>query len=273
MWYDIHMDTFEPMAGSSYIELPEKLKNKKAIINVKNTTDHECFQWAITSAVCTQKKDPQRRNKLMRKDAKKFDWTGISFPTPFNQIKTFEKNNPGYEIWAFGWKNDKVYPIRPGKDNTNKTKIDLLYIKNDDTKHYCWIKDIDKLCFSQASKHESKKPLCRRCVRFMHSKKALEEHRQLCFTNESVRIEMPEESTELCFKNHNRKMRVPFVVYADFECITEPILEVGPKENKSTDKYQQHKPCGFTYLIKCFNDRVYYPKLERCVITSFNDDI
>ena len=82
-----------------------------------------------------------------------------------------------------------------------------------------------------------------------------------------------EEGTELCFKNHNRKMRVPFVVYADFECITEPILEVGPKENKSTDKYQQHKPSGFTYLIKCFNDRVYYPKLERRVITSSNDDI
>ena len=115
MWYDIHMDTFEPMAGSPYIELPEKLKNKKAIINVKNTTDHECFKWAITSSVCTQKKHPERRNKLMKKDSKKFYWTGISFPTPFTQIKTFEKNNPGYEIWVFGWENDKVYPIQPTK--------------------------------------------------------------------------------------------------------------------------------------------------------------
>ena len=68
-------------------------------------------------------------------------------------------------------------------------------------------------------------------------------------------------------------MRVPFVVYADFECITEQILEIGSKENKNTDKYQHHKPSGFTYLIKCFNDRVYYPKLERRVITSSLADI
>ena len=27
MWYDINMDTFEPVDGSSYIELPAKLKN------------------------------------------------------------------------------------------------------------------------------------------------------------------------------------------------------------------------------------------------------
>ena len=136
MWYDIHMDTFESMTGSSYIELPEKLGNKHAIINVKNTDDHECFKWAITSAVRKQKTHPERRNKLMRKDAKQFDWTGISFPTPFNQIKIFEKNNSGYEIWIFGWKNEKVYPIRPGKDDPNKTKIDLLYLKNEETKHY-----------------------------------------------------------------------------------------------------------------------------------------
>ena len=68
-------------------------------------------------------------------------------------------------------------------------------------------------------------------------------------------------------------MRVPFVAYADFECITEKILKVGPKKNESTDKYQQHKPSGFTYLIKCFNDKVFYTKLERRVITSSNDDI
>ena len=141
---------------------------------MKNKTDNECFKWSLTSAVYTQKKDPQRQNKLMRKDAKNFDWTGISFPMPFNRIKIFEKNNPNYEIWVFGWKNDKVYPIRSGKN-----EIDLLYLKNENTKHYCWIKDIDKLCFSQASKHENKKHLCRRCVRFMHSKKALDEHRDL----------------------------------------------------------------------------------------------
>lgn len=49
--FDINIDPFEPLSGSSYIPLPEDLANKKAIINVKNENDHECFKWAVTSAV------------------------------------------------------------------------------------------------------------------------------------------------------------------------------------------------------------------------------
>jgi len=43
--FDIHIDPFEPLYESSYIPLPEDLANKKAIINVKNENDQECFKW------------------------------------------------------------------------------------------------------------------------------------------------------------------------------------------------------------------------------------
>ena len=51
--------------GSSYIESPEWLKNKKATINPKNS-DNNCFQYAITIALNHQsiKKDPQRISKI-----------------------------------------------------------------------------------------------------------------------------------------------------------------------------------------------------------------
>ena len=35
-YFDIHIDPFEPLSGSSYIILPSKLASKQAIINVKN---------------------------------------------------------------------------------------------------------------------------------------------------------------------------------------------------------------------------------------------
>ena len=38
---------FKPM-GSSYVEIPEWIKNKKAVINILNTTDNECFKWCVT---------------------------------------------------------------------------------------------------------------------------------------------------------------------------------------------------------------------------------
>jgi len=45
-----------------------------------------------------------------------------------------------------------------------------------------------------------------------------------------------------------RKMRVPFVVYTDFECFTKPIDSCEPKPQESyTQEYQQHKPSGFGY--------------------------
>ena len=51
--------------GSSYIDSPEWLKNKKATINPKNNDDN-CFQYALTVALNYQniKKDPQRISKI-----------------------------------------------------------------------------------------------------------------------------------------------------------------------------------------------------------------
>ena len=45
---DININPYNPLSASSYIELPGKLADKKAIINVKNENDNECFKWAVT---------------------------------------------------------------------------------------------------------------------------------------------------------------------------------------------------------------------------------
>ena len=45
-YFDINIDPFQPLSGSSYITLPTKLASKTAIINVKNEKDHECFKRA-----------------------------------------------------------------------------------------------------------------------------------------------------------------------------------------------------------------------------------
>jgi len=43
---------FQPFAvGSSYIPTPAWLAKKKAVINVKNYQDNQCFKWAVLSAM------------------------------------------------------------------------------------------------------------------------------------------------------------------------------------------------------------------------------
>ena len=66
--------------GSSHINYPERLRNKKATINPKNTKDNNCFQYAITAALNHQNIDnhPERISKL-----KPFinNWKNIEFPS------------------------------------------------------------------------------------------------------------------------------------------------------------------------------------------------
>ena len=46
----INMAQYQPMRGGSFMVLPTKLKNKKAILNIQNR-DNECLRWAIRAAL------------------------------------------------------------------------------------------------------------------------------------------------------------------------------------------------------------------------------
>ena len=61
---------------------------------------------------------------------------------------------------------------------------------------------------------------------------------------EGQQIEMPTPNEKLKFKHHFKKLRCPFVVHADFECLTEELKKPEGDEIK-TYNYQEHKPCGF----------------------------
>ncbi|EDO35473.1 predicted protein, partial [Nematostella vectensis] len=105
------------------------------------------------------------------------------------------------------------------------------------------------------------------CLNSFRCKQSLEKHSECCGNHEAVGIEMPKIDKDgnlphIKFKNYNRKMRVPFVVYADFESFTENIDTCSPDGSKSfTKQYQKHKPSGFCYLIKCFDGDISPPEL------------
>ena len=46
----VNIAKYQPLKGSSYIQVPDHLKGKQAIINVKNQDD-ECLKWALLSAI------------------------------------------------------------------------------------------------------------------------------------------------------------------------------------------------------------------------------
>ena len=67
-------------SGSSYIDSPKWLKNKKVTINPKNS-DNNCFQYALTAALNYQsiKKNPQSISKI-KPFINQYNWKETNFP-------------------------------------------------------------------------------------------------------------------------------------------------------------------------------------------------
>jgi len=85
----INVVQYQPLNGGSYMPLPEKLKNKKAIINIKNRD--QCLRWAIRAALFPAPRGAQvsRPSSYQTNDGLNFE--GIDFPTPVLQIDRFKK--------------------------------------------------------------------------------------------------------------------------------------------------------------------------------------
>ena len=61
--HEIGISKYKPLRGSSYLPLPEKLKNKKGFINIKNENDNECFRWCHLAYLFPDEINPQRISK------------------------------------------------------------------------------------------------------------------------------------------------------------------------------------------------------------------
>ena len=271
----VNIVKYLPLRGNSYIQLPKELRNSMlGLINLKNIDDM-CFLWDHVRHLNPRKKDPQRITKEDREFAKKLDYSGITFPVTRNQINRIEKQNK-INIYLFGYDTVKksVYPIYPtypspeGYDDC----LDLLYIEGknelgEDTTHYVYIKDFNRLMFN-FTKHKGKKHFCRHCLQCFYSKESLAKHMVNCIAiNGAQAIKMPEKYIDkngvwrspcVYFKNHHKSLPVPFCIYADFECTTEKVSSCQPSDNNSyTEKYQKHTACSFGYKVVCHYDQMY----------------
>ena len=67
-------------------------------------------------------------------------------------------------------------------------------------------------------------------------------------------------------------MRVPFIVYDDFESFTSQLSTCQPNHYKSyTKRYQKQIHSGFCYHIKCFDDTLYSQE-PVTFVKELNDD-
>jgi len=61
--FTLHISHYRPLVGSSYKPSPDFIVNKKAVINVENRWDNECFKWSILSALHVTENHSHRLTK------------------------------------------------------------------------------------------------------------------------------------------------------------------------------------------------------------------
>ena len=267
----LYTDIWDPIKAGSYIDLPKELKNKNAIINMKNENNNKCFLWCVLRALNPSKdKHPSRIDKDLKSKENTLNMEGIAYPVDLKNIKRFEKQNPDISISVLGYsKDERIYPLRISKftkmkkEDERKHNIVLLLIKNGDNSHYCLINNLSRLLTSQVNNHGHKLYFCLNCLSGYDDMEKLDKHKEYCSENESIKINMPPPDTYLKFKNFLYSERAPFAIYADFECYNKPIHTNTPDPNKSyTKKLTKHEPASFVYYIKSFNENVYKSQLR-----------
>ena len=251
----LHTTRWEPVNAGSYIELPQALKNRKAIINMKNQDD-KCFMWSVLRALNLKDRDNERIDNDLKSKVDTLNMQGIQYPVSFRGIDRFEHLNPEISITVLGYnEEEKVYPLKVSKYTGCEHDIVLLLIKDGENSHYCLIKNISALLSSQINNNDHKRYFCLNCFNSFKSPDSLDKHKEYCYNNECVKISMPPQNTFLRFKNFRYSEKAPFAIYADFESLIKPLDNCDPDPNRSyTKKYQKHEPISFCYYIKCFND-------------------
>lgn len=243
---EIKTGLYRPLSGSSYIPLPTKLKNKHAIVNIKNIHDNKCFLWCVLAHLY-----PVRRHANRVQAYKNYEnalnTSMLKFPVSLPSITKFEDLN-NVSINVFGYKRE-IFPLRITKKR-NVNHINLLMLKNAETNHFCLIKNLNAL-LSSLTKHKGQMYYCNYCLQRFTTKLILQNHVKCCKTHDPQKITYPSEDNKwLEFKNYYYQLPVPFVIYADFEALLFKIdtVENNPSTSHTTQK-NKHYPCGYSYVI------------------------
>ena len=257
----LFMGTYRPLTGSQYIPLPYEVIKSKSVLNIKNS-DEKCFLWCVLAHLNPEVGPNANRVSHYEHLENSLDMDGIKYPVCINDIVKFEKKNSHVSVNVFGiadiehnlsstGNDTKVtyYPLYISKSQSaNRNHVNLLVIEKEEKSHYCLIRNLNRM-LSQENKHHGQTHFCTNCLHGFSKKSLLDNHIELCKEHNPLTIQMPKgEDTKMKFKEYDKMLKVPYVVYADFECILKPMNNCSGNVS-SQNKKNEHIPCGYSYLV------------------------
>ena len=122
--------------------------------------------------------------------------------------------------------------------------------------HYLVAKNLSGLFKGITSNHYGDF-YCLNCFHSYRTKSKLEAHKKVCEKHDYCHVEMPIKGNNIIKYNHGEKsMKLPFVIYADLECLLEKMNTCINNPNKSsTTKINKHTPSGYSIFTHCSFDQ------------------
>ena len=255
LYYDFNKTSI--YRDGSYIDSPKWLKDKKSTINPRDN-DHKCFQYAVTLVLNLNRinKHPQIISKI-KPFIDQYNWKDIDFPAMSKDWKKFELNNEiALNILYVPHNTRKIHVAYISKHNlTRENQIILLIITDGEKWHYLTVKNLFGLLRGITSNHAGDF-YCLNCFCAYSTKNKFEAHKKICENHDYCHVEMPTKDNNIIKYNHGEKsMKLPFVIYADLECLLEKMSTCQNNPDKSsTTKINKHTPSGYSLFTHCSFD-------------------
>ncbi|CAL1294548.1 unnamed protein product [Larinioides sclopetarius] len=240
--FELCVAKYHPLRASSYIPLPKKLADKKAVLNIRNE-DQKCLVWCLIAHKLNLHTHDNFRVSHYTPHEHEIKLDGVACPILLNKIPVIERLN-NLRINVFGYEENQVFPLHVSK-RENEDCINLLLIATEATQHYCLIKNMSRL-LGDLTKYNGRCHYCYRCLHRFVKADTLEEHFKYCNAHSPQHIKMPAAGENIVkFVNVHYQQPLPYIIYADFESLI--VKEVHTKGNSET--IARHVACGYAYII------------------------
>ena len=197
---------------------------------------------------------PERINKQDKKIASTFDYRGINFPMKARDYEIVEERF-NINVNVFGYEN-KVFPLYVSK-KSNEQVLNILLISNEEKSHYVFIKDFNRLMYSEVKlKNQHKKHFCMSCLENFTSKEILNNHRERCLLVFNGTQAVKYETGVIKFKNYEKQIPIAFKNYAYTECF---LKRINIDKSKYSKLYQNHIPNSIGAKLVCIDNRFTLP--------------
>jgi len=235
---------------------------------------NSCFRFSILAHLHPQEKEAQQAIKY-NDFTDGIDMEGISEPVAVSDIPKFLRQNKDLSMHVYGYteaEGPHILYLTPREEMKSPERhINLLLITEytkppskplfraegaapvkiphwEHLHHYVTIRNFNRFM----SGHEDTKDgteggchnghaYCDRCMTRFRDRSRLEEHQSRPCGD--TRVEMPtDKNKEVKFTNKKKSLKVPAVIYADFEALTSELEYVVPTTESFTVREQHHKP-------------------------------